>query len=115
MADGFALVLHKDASKRFQSEIQVFVEEMVAKFVKRAAKHPEDNILAADVNVDNWDQKFIEDHLLAEVEEYLTQHGEGDSGERRKELIDIANMAFVLWFKARNSKPTPEAVGKEGL
>lgn len=63
MSDSFALVLHKDASKHFQEEIQVFVEAMVEKFVKRAAKHPEDNILAADVNVDNWSTELLEEHL----------------------------------------------------
>jgi len=72
-----------------------FRSAMLAKFEARAFKHPD--TVTVDGNLARLDQREIDIHLRAEIEERLAATSEN----RRDEDIDVANLCFLDWYKAR--------------
>lgn len=71
-----------------------FNRAQIAKFIAVEHKHPNDSVTTDDWS--KWDWDSIRKHFLDEIKELL------EAPHDPKELIDIGNIAFLLWcFEAR--------------
>ena len=75
-----------------------FKHEMYDKFVEVDGKHQGESVLDDNIDWDSFNWNAIESHFWEEVEE-LRQ-----SNHDSKECIDVANMAFLLWWRYNQTK-----------
>lgn len=69
-----------------------FVNAQLMKFLKRQDRNKGANVCddSLDWTTINWEA--VEAHFLREIKEFIKAPSDPD------ELIDIANMSFLLWF-----------------
>jgi NTP pyrophosphatase (non-canonical NTP hydrolase) len=82
--------------RKLLDRLEEFKYYQLAKFIKARQKQRPTDALNDATNWSKWPLDVIENHLFAEVEEYKTSKT-GDVEETKKELADIANVAFLLW------------------
>ena len=69
-----------------------FKEEMIRAFIGAEYKHKEESVTDDEFDWRNFDWVAIEEHFWKEIDELKENPGSP------KELVDIANMAFLLWW-----------------
>ena len=92
-------------SQNLNERLDAFRAEMFAKFKRVEHKHRGNSVTDDEVDWLTFDWEKIRDHFWEEVEE-LRKSPTDD-----KECVDIANMAFLLWwFNIQNNEAVSEMV-----
>lgn len=73
-----------------------FSNEMLTKFRAVERKHQYDSVTDDAVNWARLDWESIEKHFWREVKEVRAKRRRG------KEYVDVANMAFLMWWAIEN-------------
>ena len=76
---------------------------MLAKFYAVEHKHKGDSVTDDSKDWLHFDWQGNDAHFWSEIDELTEASNQGDRIQATKELIDIANMAFLLWW--RGSQP----------
>ena len=97
----------KIESSNLKAFLKEFQEAQFAKFKSVEHKHRGNSVTDDEVDWMTFDWAAIENHFWEEVEEYRIANPD----DRHKELIDVANMAFLLWVK--ETVDSAKAEGKE--
>ena len=72
-----------------------FLKEMKANYMRKASLH------SGDSHWRNCPYSFLEEHFWSEVSELNQALMEGKTREVLHELVDVANMAMMIWNRIR--------------
>lgn len=75
-----------------------FQKEQMARFIAVEHKHQRNSITDDNVDWRKFDWRAIEEHFWQEVDELKGAFRHGSSQTQVKELVDVANLAFLLWW-----------------
>ena len=79
--------------------LEDFAVEMLTKFLQRSGLHENDATVVTSGAI--FDRASMVKHFYEELLE-LTETDEGTS-DQQGELIDVANMCFLLWWNTKDS------------
>jgi hypothetical protein len=89
------------AAKTLNERLDAFRKEMFEKFLAVEHKHRGNSVTDDSVNWLHFDWSQIEAHFWEEIDEVKGAMRHGSSETQTKELVDVANMAFLLWWKEK--------------
>lgn len=81
--------------KKLESRLSDFSSEQLRKFQAIAYKHPKDSVTDDELDWSTMPMDSLLAHMKSEIEEWGARPGD------ETELVDIANMAFLLWARIR--------------
>lgn len=90
-----------DDVKALEEALDAFKAAMLAKFALRSEKHGDRSVVIAG-NKHLRDEGVYEglyEHLGDEIEELWATNQ--DTPEQMDEAVDVANMAFLIWWRGR--------------
>ena len=91
--------------KKLENRLTQFSLEQLRKFIEREQIHARDSVTKDEIDWSTFDKQKLYKHFLQEISEFVGEPAhytykrslDYDSYRNRKELIDIANLAFLLW------------------
>lgn len=127
------IIMTTEVSPFIRQCITDYVEALIQKLQKRAAKHPEDNFLSLDKeSLAEYNTQSLENHLIEEFGEFIATMdnpplflkdfairvlGPGDHAKhsvdfesKKTELRDLGNMCLIL-YSAYSARSEPRCKG----
>ena len=88
-------------AKTLNERLDAFRLEMLDKFKAVEHKHRGNSVTDESIDWLTFDWSQIEAHFWGEIDEVKGAMRHGSSELQTKELVDVANMAFLLWWKEK--------------
>jgi hypothetical protein len=93
---------------KLNERLDAFRTAMFDKFKQAEHKHRGESVMDDKIDWMSFNWRAINSHFWEEVRELQAAISNGDGNSVKDELVDVANMAFLLWWLWSNYFPDEE-------